>query len=66
MQDAVDLIGKNITYDNNSYVIEKIWFVPNAVGPKHNIYFGLRNLDGVMLNISYVDLLPFLTKQIKL
>ena len=66
MQDAVDLIGKNIKYDDYSYVISKVWFVPNAVSSKHNIYFGLSRMDGVMLNVSYVDLLPYLTQQIKL
>jgi hypothetical protein len=66
MQDAVDLIGKNISYNNSNYIISKIWFVPSAVSPKHNIYFGLQGLNKTMLNVSYVDLLPFLTQQIKL
>ena len=66
MQDAVDLIGKNITYDNSIYIIARVWFVPDAVSPKHNIYFGLSRVDEVMLNVPYVDLLPYLTQQIKL
>jgi len=66
MKDAVNLIGNNIRYNNHIYTIVETWFIPGAVSSKHSLYFGLSGMNGSILNVSYVDLLPYLNEQIKL
>lgn len=62
MRDAVDLINQTISIKELNYNIEKIYFIPNT----NRLYIGLKKSDGVMVNFSYNDLLPYLIKQIKL
>ncbi len=66
MKDAVSLIGKNIRYGGTTYIIDKIYFIPQAIHSRHNYYFGLKALNNTWLNVSYTELLPYLKEQIKL
>ena len=66
MKEAVDLIGKNIRYGGTTYIINKIYFIPQAVHSRHNYYFGLKALNDTWLHVSYTELLPHLKEQIKL
>ena len=65
MRDAVGLIGKKITVKEKIYIIHDIHFLPHPVQPGNYVWFGLKH-DGVILNYSYNDLLPYLKEQIKL
>jgi len=67
MQDAVSLIGKKVTIEEEILEIVSVHFVPQAVSPKHYIYFGLLkpNNKGVV-NYAYEAILPYLVEQIKL
>lgn len=65
MRDAVDLIGKPITIQEKTYVINSVYFLPNPVQPMNYIWIGLK-FDGSILNYPYNDLLPYLQEQIKL
>jgi hypothetical protein len=62
MRDAVSLIGKPLQLKEVKYTISSVNFVPGT----NKLYIGLAKSDGVMVNYSYSDLLPFLIEQIKL
>jgi hypothetical protein len=62
MRDAVSLIGKSLQLKEVKYTISSVNFVPGT----NKLYIGLAKSDGVMINYSYSDLLPFLIEQIKL
>jgi hypothetical protein len=62
MRDAVSLIGKSLQLKEVKYTISSVNFVPGT----NKLYIGLAKSDGVMVNYSYLDLLPFLIEQIKL
>jgi len=66
MQDAVSLIGKKLIIEEEILEIVNVYFVPQAVSPRHDIYFGLKTTDKGIVNYSYDVILPFLTQQIKL
>jgi hypothetical protein len=66
MRDAVDLLGKTITIEKINYIIEKMYFIPNAVSKEHYLYFELLKEDGCFVNYSYYSLLPYLKEQIRL
>jgi hypothetical protein len=67
MQDAVDLIGKTISIGALDYTVVKVYFVPNAAGDQHNLYFGLsKSNETTLVNYSYYSLLPYMKKSIKL
>ncbi len=66
MRDAVSLIGKTIQVEEMNYIIMYAYFVPNAVHEYHNLYFGLKKPDGVVVNFPYEALLPYFKSQIKL
>jgi len=65
MRDAVGLIGKMVQINELKYKIKELHFLPDPVQPLNYIWFGLKH-DGVILNYSYNDLLPYLKEQIKL
>ena len=62
MRDAVGLIGKKIVISEKTYIIHDVNFLPNPVQPENYIWFGLK-FEGVILNYSYIDLLPYLKNQ---
>jgi len=67
MQDAVSLIGKKLTVKEEIHEIVSVHFVPQAVSPKHWIYFGLQKPNSTcVVNYSYEAILPHLVEQIKL
>ena len=66
MQDAVSLIGKTLVIENQTLEITNVYFVPQAISPKHSIYFGLKVPGKGTINYSYELILPYLSKQIKL
>ena len=66
MQDAVSLIGKKLVIEEEILEIAYVYFVPQAVSPRHSIYFGLKTKDKGTINYSYEMILPHLNKQIKL
>jgi hypothetical protein len=65
MRDAVGLIGKKITVKEKVYTIHDIHFLPNPVQSENYVWFGLQR-EGMTLNYSYNELLPYLKEQIKL
>ncbi len=67
MQDAVDLIGKIISIGAIDFTVVKVYFVPDALSDKHNLYFGLSKANETsIVNYSYYSLLPYMKKSIKL
>jgi hypothetical protein len=66
MRDAVDFLGKTIIIEKTNYIIEKMYFIPNAVSKEHYLYFELQKEDGCFVNYSYYSLLPYLKEQIRL
>jgi hypothetical protein len=62
MRDAVSLIGKSLQIKEVKYTISSVNFVPVT----NKLYIGLTKSDGITVNYSYTDLLPFLIEQIKL
>jgi hypothetical protein len=66
MKDAVDLLGKTLIIEKINYIIEKMYFVPDAVSKEHHLYFKLQDEDGCFINYSYYSLLPYIKEQIRL
>jgi hypothetical protein len=66
MRDAVDFLGKTIIIEKTNYIIEKMYFIPNAVSKEHYLYFELQKEGGIFVNYSYYSLLPYLKEQIRL
>jgi hypothetical protein len=65
MRDAVNLIGKKIIVKEKMYIISNVNFLPLPTQPGNHIWFEL-SINGIILNYSYEDLLPYLKEQIKL
>ena len=66
MRDAVDLLGKTLIIEEIKYIIEKMYFVPNAVSKEHYLYFELQDKNKCFVNYSYYSLLPYIKEQIRL
>jgi hypothetical protein len=64
MKDGISLIGKTISVKSVEYVIQTMYFVPGAINKESYLYFGLEAPNGIMVNYSYYDLLPYIREQI--